>query len=221
MIADGQNRFHQVACYSFVYRPLLPQTRNALWRELKRLPEHLFRIAVHEIVDRQIVCCDWSDGSEHLPSDVFEEVFRVITTAPRDETNLYRGARLALEYPHLAQTSCRSCIAWWWNPLSGQLIRDREGQPIRRQPGSVLLCQTPEGCPKGTPDHPVEFTPENQQAYEHYQMAGGQGCPDDDLTRRNWAIITKAKTDVERDRVRQRPPTYGRATPRGHAATRP
>lgn len=216
MIADGQNRLHHTSGFAFVYRPLTPHQRAAYRRELLDLPADLFRIAIHQIIDRQIVFADWEHGTAQLPPEVFAEVFRVVTSQERDETNLYRGACLALEYPALASTSCASCRHWWWNPLTGELFKDNAGNPVRRQKESVLLCQTPEGCPKGTPDNPTEFTPENAAAFQHYQMAGGQGCPDDELTRRNWAVIRQADEHVRHKRtLRQHPPAHAGAVGRG------
>lgn len=226
MIPDGHNLLHQTGGYAFVYRPFTAEERASLKLCLLDLPDELFRKAVHQIIDRHIVVADWEQGTEQLPPAVFQEVFHVVTSHLANEKNLFDGACLALEYPHLANTTCRSCLAWWWNPLTGKLHRDAAGNPIRRQSSSVLLCQTPEGCPKGTPEQPTEFTPENAKAFQHYQMAGGQGCPDDNIVRRNWAIISTAETHVrnKRDRTRrlqQHPQSHGGTVGRSLRRTGP
>jgi hypothetical protein len=55
-------------------------------------------------------------------------------------------------------------------------------------------CETKKGCPAGHHEKPVRLTPENREAYEHYQECKATGkFPDDPVVMRNAAIIAQAE----------------------------
>lgn len=109
-----------------------------------------------------------------------------------DVDNLRRGIVLVAKYPHLLHVTCQQCRYWHYDPIDGDLAT-REGEPLRRIPGSVLMCETRDGCPRGHWSKPVELSEKNRLAWEHYKLCRATNhWPADAIVQRNAAIITKA-----------------------------
>lgn len=89
-----------------------------------------------------------------------------------------------------------------YDERNGGLVRQRNGQPIRRSPRHKPPCETPgESCPKGTPAASRDFTRQNWQAYYHFLRCEALGAfPDESRARRNAGIIAYAREQAEINR---------------------
>ena len=59
----------------------------------------------------------------------------------------------------------------------------------------------PIGCPKGTAEEPKVFSPQNWAAFQHYRECRATGqFPDDQIVRRNAALIRSEEDRQERER---------------------
>ena len=227
LIQDGYSETHSRHCgRDFLYRPMIAEERAGL-REMHELPEDLFCEFVVDCVKERIVLCGWNVYG--LAPTELMHIFEIVTGTGRDAEeradaeNLAAGARLALQYPHLADPAfdCRSCQHYLYNPLEGRLFRDSAGEPVKRD--GPTLCQTPQGCPKGTPESPIRFSEKNAQAFRHWQAWQGTGCGlNDAIVRRNARIIEHAREYVRSDQTAHERAVEGsrQAHQHGHARGR-
>lgn len=103
--------------------------------------------------------------------------------------NLQQGVRLLRDFPGVAKRSCEDCKTWWYRE-DGSVVRFANNQPLRRPANTVLPCQTPSGCPKGTPESPRTLSPANTMALRHFRLCDAtKRFPDDAIVARNAAII--------------------------------
>jgi hypothetical protein len=129
-----------------------------------------------------------------------------------DEANLSDGVKLALQYPHLAKTTCAQCKMYSYSPLTGQTLKDPEtGAPLLRMRDEPLTCEVwdaarknnttsgvmPPKCPKGHHVSELRLSDRNQKALQHWQnvMLYG-GAPNDTTWLRNAKIIEQAGASV-------------------------
>lgn len=94
-------------------------------------------------------------------------------------------------YPAVAFRDCQHCLEHIYDEATGEPLTGPNKQPRKRINGvPPPMCQTPVGCPKGTPEQPKTMTPENEQAFWHYKQCKATGrFPDDPLVAENAAII--------------------------------
>lgn len=100
-------------------------------------------------------------------------------------------------YPSFALRDCQHCLKWQYDENTGRVGRN----PTTRKAMlrySKPLCQTDWGCVKGTPENPIGFSKQNQQAFEHYLECKEVGIfPDDGVVRRNARVISKALAEAK------------------------
>lgn len=106
------------------------------------------------------------------------------------------------EHPEVAFRDCQFCL---------KVLHDADGKPEEKR-GSTpekrvyyerdstcpADCRTPKGCPKGTAENPIELSESNRRAIEHYRECVAVGSfPNDDIVRRNAAIIRRIDDDMK------------------------
>jgi hypothetical protein len=76
----------------------------------------------------------------------------------------------------------------------------RSGRLVVRPQGTHPPCRIAGvGCPRGTPESPLELSTANQVAWRHDRECRATGqFPDDPLVRRNAAIIREVEDAFER-----------------------
>jgi len=108
--------------------------------------------------------------------------------------NLERGVSLILRNPRLAMRTCAACKKWWFDHDTGLVSRNENGL-LLRPAGTVLPCETREGCEKGHFDNPLELNSVNSLVWQHYREWKAVGLTDEakscPIVRRNWAIIDR------------------------------
>lgn len=167
----------------FIYQHLVWDEGNFEFWSDKEI-DHLFFICLG--VDRPQYGSDWTRDWES-----------------RDSANLYDGVILQTLNPRIAKRSCTDCKKYWFDEDTGKII-ERNGLPVLRPVGSVTLCETNEGCPKGTPENPKGLSEKNQAAFRHFQECDAVGgFPDDPIVRHNARIIRRALKHAESQRGRE------------------
>ena len=208
MITDGYTQYGQFDSRRFAYRPALYLERL----EIKR--GFVTQDVCESFLRRHVV---WTETDIRTWSDTEQNVLFKICAGmlgpekggdwepkweQRDAQNLMEGVVLAGLYPQFANRSCADCKKWWYDDETGKVC-ERGGQRLERPENTVLLCETMEGCPKGTPEQPKGLSTKNRMAYRHYLECTAVGCfPDDPIVRNNARIIRKALVEVERRRGR-------------------
>ena len=201
MTLDGFNECAEVNGEMFVYRPFTRHDRKAIAQQLLALPGRMAEKLERQLVASRIVCSEWGCLVKDLSDDLYREVLEITFGVGRDEqevqdeTNLADGVYLEVRYPWLAKTSCKSCKHWWWNPLTGELAR-QEGDPLRRPEDQQLMCEVGR-CPKGHWQNPIELSPKNRLAYEHWKTCSA--LPDDPIVNRNARIIQESTDRARAD----------------------
>lgn len=111
--------------------------------------------------------------------------------------NLYEGVILELSNPYLARRDCAMCKTYWYDEKTGLPIIKNDGTKMLRV--GVTLCETQEGCKKGTPENQKSLCKENRWAYEYHRHCDSTGIwPNDAIVKRNAEIIRKAIDNHER-----------------------
>ena len=112
--------------------------------------------------------------------------------------NLYNGVILDTTNRKIARRNCDDCKAYFYNEETGlPIISNVTG--LKEKRSGVTMCQTPEGCPKGTPENPKTLNNANGWAWRHYRDCAAVGqFPDDPIVKRNASII---KAAIEAARV--------------------
>lgn len=115
------------------------------------------------------------------------------------------GVELRILYPNYSGRDCKTCLNYLFNEEWGVPERQAgSGRMIRRAPGNLPLCRQiddehPYGrCPKGTPEFPLDLTPQNRAALRYHIACKEIGrWPDDERVLRNAAIIANATSEAE------------------------
>lgn len=116
--------------------------------------------------------------------------------------NLRVGLELELTNPRLARRSCEECKRLWFSETTGLVILRNGGEPLERF--GPTMCETAEGCAKGTPDNPKSLNKTNRWAWAHFRSCDAIGVfPDDSIVKRNAAIIRRVIKAVERRSVKK------------------
>lgn len=213
MIHDGYTLFGGFDSFRFAYRPAKYWERRGVIQHLRdsQDPVHL-----QEFVKRKIVWCNW-DWQRLLPESDWMALWLICLglKAPetggdwaedweiRDAQNLSDGVILEVLHPQFSKRDCSHCKAWWYDDETGKVVT-RGNAPLRRPEGTVLLCQTPTGCPKGTPENPKSLSAKNRAAWNHFLECEATGSfPDDPIVKANAVIIRKARQVAEKRRGRR------------------
>ena len=213
MICDGYTLHGSVSGFHFSYRPALAEERSIV---LEMLAFHAKNRLVVDFIRRHVW---WSDRSiESLPSDIVEALFFVCLGVARpecggdwsqdweqrDAKNLYDGVLLEMTYPRVANRSCDDCRKWWYDEETGKVARVGD-KPLKRPINVLTVCQTNEGCPKGTPENQKALSDKNRLAWKaHREWKAVGEFPDDHIVRRNAFIIEKAIKDAEKTNQKAR-----------------
>lgn len=102
-----------------------------------------------------------------------------------------------------------------YNEDDGLVMLNPVGEPFPRMRGNLPPCKIDRraggGCDKGTPEHNLNHTPQNRQAYEHYKQCkatgdwprvrneDGSDGPVDPIVKQNAAIIAEAEEAWQRE----------------------
>lgn len=111
---------------------------------------------------------------------------------------------LILAHPEVARVSCADCQAWAYN--DDWTRTKRLGRDVPRPPGSPTPCGTcpkiPASAPERTPEHAIELTTQNWQAYRHYLECRAVGqFPDDPIVRRTARVVRGVYDEIDRSNV--------------------
>jgi hypothetical protein len=183
------------------YRPMLRAERMAVLTAACDLPPHTRWNFVARHLEEHIIR---GPALIRAAKGTFAWAYKLIIGRGRaeqeraDERNLYDGVRLKLLYPHLSSATCDYCRKWWFDPIAGQTY-SQDGQPLERTE-EELLCQTPAGCPIGSPDKKRTLSEKNQLAFEfdlHCRATGR--WPEDPIVKRNAYIIGLAARRVSEE----------------------
>lgn len=201
MINDGYTNHGSFDGKRFSYRPALHRERVEFMRG------HKTQENVVEFINQHVV---WKEGL-FLGKDQ-EALFLICfgTVPPehggdwepnwesRDSANLWEGVILEVGNPQVARRKCEDCKKWWYNEDTGRVV-ESGGRKLLRPLDVVTLCQTHEGCPKGTPENQKGLSPKNKQAYRHFQECDAtRNFPDDPIVRHNARIIRRALKEAAR-----------------------
>ncbi len=193
---------------AFGYRPALQN--ECAWLETAVLSlrgnERAIREIEHNTIRRHLEWSSWPfmEWSE----DERDILFLIIIGKAKpqrgephtqvDVQNLYDGVLLELTKPQYAKRDCNACKKWWYDDDTGKVVRKGDNL-LLRPANTVLLCQTPAGCPKGTPEKPKSLSPKNRLAWNHFRDCEAvRSFPDDPIVRRNARIIRLAMAAAKR-----------------------
>lgn len=220
MIFDGYSRHFTAHDGSnvlrIVYRPALDAERRWVRLEAKFLQdagkEVICDFICSHVVAPRISATDVRAWSDNVLLQIFQAVQGLVADStgeiwkevePLYLSNLKEGLRLKLTHPLIANRSCELCQKLWFSERTGRPIRDGNGKPMPRC--GETLCQTPAGCPKGTPDKQKSFNRSNWWAYEHFLQCEQTGnFPDDPIVIRNKIAIEQVREQVRRERDREK-----------------
>ena len=205
----------------FDYRPMLSLEREYVFRAALNYPVYradriavaaLFRHLVEWDMESPLTMgrlLQFKEDSPHL----WERMFCVVAGLERpdnatdwsmsrekkDAANLRTGIRLEILNPKLSRTTCKYCQENWFDPIDCTTA-ERGGKPIPRT-DEPLLCQTKEGCPRGTPEKPNALSDKNRLAYRSFLEDRATGLRSaDPIVRKNAAIIESVLRRIERER---------------------
>lgn len=213
-ICDGYSRFISFDGRQAVIRPVTPLEEKTISQTLLHFSadEEIATQIIQETIWKKIeVDC----GFETWMDKEIEFLFRVImgwnepevgAEKPgwlrKESQNLFDGVYVAVKYPKVATRSCADCKKWWYNEDTGKPEFRRKYDPekqefqkiyLKRPEDSVTLCETRQGCPKGNPDSPIELSPRNKMAWDHYRQCKATNIfPNDAMVAHNAAIISRA-----------------------------
>lgn len=206
MILDGYTQHGGIGELTFSYRPALHDERTEVVRMLKSgLPElHVVDITVnrHVTYHSGLMLANYKEDVFHVCMGWIPPEFGSDWSKDwekRDATNLRDGVVLELVHPMYAQRPCELCKKMWFSEETGKIVM-RGAVELRRE--GPTICQTAEGCPKGTPENQKTLSPKNRLAWNHFRGCAATGTfPDDPIVRRNARIIREAMQIAERKRV--------------------
>lgn len=202
MIRDGYQEIGTLSTGDrFVYRPYLQADRVAIRNLLDGIPELLANELLASLIEKQIIASEWETDIRDWPDDLCNELTRIVLGIGRDEQevadekNLHDGLVLRTRYPWLAKVSCEQCRHWWYSPLNGRTAK-REGQALKRIPGTPLLCEGGD-CPKGHWSDPVQLSERNELAVRWCET---YPATDDPIDARNRRVIRDATARDDKPR---------------------
>lgn len=196
MIFDGHNVASEVDGDQFIYRPLRRGERERLWTEMSNMPTRIADRWEREIVESRIVVSEWACSIHELEDWKYRDIATLVLGVDNneqeqaDETNLADCVRLYEQYPWLRDVSCESCKAWMYDPLKGHVYQNNvtgELEAVQRPQGWPVPCESG-ACPKGHWTNPLELSPKNRLALQHYEETAGDG-----ITGRTRRVIEDAK----------------------------
>ena len=213
MIHDGYSRHIRLKAkdgrsFNLVYRPLLSAELDRFTWLSKRLGEQRLQAEIYNWMRTHVVVSDvrnWEWLNKNYP-DLFTQSFEVVCGVSPDssgkrwcdleqdyEQNLIDGTRLLKKDSKLANRSCEDCQKWWYDDKTGDvIIRNSTGEKELRPEGTVTMCRTSLGCPKGTPENQKSLNRANKWALRHYQQCKAIGIfPDDEIVKKNAVIIER------------------------------
>lgn len=212
MIHDGYSRRVTLGQLHVIYRPAIKDERLRLSRDLSFVSESAAEDFAGQWLASRIELWDGNtvDSLINTDYDKFSQLLMVVLGTKEDDgglwkdleepwrKNLYEGVKMDLENPLLARRSCEDCKKWWYGN-DGQQIKNPDGTPIERV--GPTMCQTIEGCDKGTPDNQRSLNSANQWAWRHFRNCEAiLSFPPDTIVARNAFSIRKAINDYERER---------------------
>jgi hypothetical protein len=130
-------------------------------------------------------------GEEVIPEESEKQALaEALVTWPTEEAellNLRQSVALLLKTPLLGLRSCEMCKRWWFDPDTNKIVRVGTAD-LLRPPHAPVPCDTDAGCLKGHWSNPLEMSPKNRKAWNHWLEWKYVGCPDphDAILRRNW-----------------------------------
>lgn len=224
MINDGYNRrvsFPEIGL-RVIYRPALDSDGRRFRYEAdylnsadfcsQWLADHI--VGVDWGRDPLFGCLKWTalrvvNRLQHKHEAEFRRLFLTIQGLVPDDSgvpwkkleseyreNLRSGLELELTNPRLARRSCESCQTWWYREQTGLVILQADGSKLPRF--GPTMCQTPMGCPKGTPDNPKTLNKANRWAWRHFRDCEAVGVfPADPIVMRNAVVIRQVMQAVE------------------------
>lgn len=220
MFFDGYSRhiaLHENATvFNVWYRPATRSERDGFRHLIKSLGNMRATHAVCEWVGKHIVASDilvdkagsatraMYEFDDRYP-ELFETLWQAVQGVVADSSgerwvdvekqwqqNLFDGVLLEKQNPQIAKRSCTDCKKFWFNETSGQIIKvNSTGENMLRV--GPTLCESEEGCPKGTPEQSKALSKNNRWAYLHYLECKAVGSfPDDSVVRSNAVTIERA-----------------------------
>ncbi len=196
-----------------IYRPsaLEPERKRFRYEaDFLRSPRFTSEwIASHiEGTDSELPVLDWVRSMESDDA-VYRRLFLTVQGLLPDDSgeawkdvekslaeNLRTGLELELTNPRLARRSCEECKKLWYSEQTGLVILRNNGEPVERF--GPTLCETAEGCAKGTPDNQKSLSKTNRWAWSHFRHCDAIGVfPDDSIVKRNAVIIRQVIKAVE------------------------
>lgn len=200
-----------------LYRPAIEDGRKRFRYEASFLQSESF---VHDWMASHVVATNWPLTpleamwrlDDESPAD-YQRLCLIVQGLAADDSgvawreverewseNLRRGVELELLNPKLARRSCDDCLKYWYSEKTGEILRTGSGDLMLRD--GPVMCQTPEGCLKGTPENPRTLNKANRWAWRFHRDCEAVGSwPDDPIVRRNADIIRQAAKAVEAKRA--------------------
>ena len=199
LIPDGYTQYGFLSKSPIAYRPSLWLERREVMRRIRATRSER---DLRQFVSRHV---EKLDGGIFNEDELREAFFVALGVAPpkeggdfasdwesRDAINLYQGVLLEMRFPSVANRDCKDCRKWWYDEETGKVTK-KGGKPLLRPSHLPLLCDTPAGCPKGSPEVPLGFSIKNKTAFRHFSECEAVGqFPDDPIVRKNAMIIKKA-----------------------------
>lgn len=191
-------------------RPLPLRQARLILKSVQQLPQTESRqLLMSQLRERIASTCSEATLRSMGVSELQDAARKLLcpSSLEADAENLRTGLVIEIDYPHLAEVTCRQCRDWWFDPLDGTLVYDSNHQPTRRPDPDDVLCETATGCPKGHHTKPITLSEKNRQAWIHFQECDATGVfPNDPMVAHNANIIR----DVLKDRRRAQANGVGR-----------
>lgn len=214
MICDGMSRHAVISRDASVwFRPVTSTERAFFRHKALRVSKETASIAMYRFVSEHLIE-GMNDIEPRLGGvmnfaisrpEEFERLWRVIQGLVPDSSgrfwaqdeplwrrNLWDGILLLRTNHEIAKRSCVSCKTLWYSETTMlPIVSQSTGLPMLRV--GPTMCETPEGCPKGTPENQKCLNPANMHALRHYMECVSIGhFPQDEIVAANAKIIAKA-----------------------------
>lgn len=214
MICDGMSRHATISSeVSVWFRPVTSTERAFFRHATQRISNHTAIVARYRFVSEHLVC-GMNDIESKWPSvqqfalhnpEQFEVLWRVVQGLIPDSSgrhwvedeplwrkNLWDGILLLRTNPRIAKRSCVDCKTYWYSEET-MLPIVSQSTGLRMLRVGPTMCESPEGCPKGTPENQKNLNPANTHAVRHYMECVSIGhFPQDAIVAANAKIIAKA-----------------------------
>jgi hypothetical protein len=213
MINDGYNRCltlkDENESFSVIYRPATESERIQFLDITKRMSDATVERMAINFMAAHIVESDLASKYGSLSmllqfrADMFHSIWKAVNgwsinsngvswaSQEKDhEQNLREGALLEVTNPRLARRSCDDCKQYWYSEITGLPILTGDGEKMER--AGPTLCETMNGCKKGTPEKQKSLNPMNRMAFRHYRECEASTFPNDPIVRKNALIIKSA-----------------------------